>query len=178
MAEEELLDQVDEQGNVIGKATRAEFHSNPKMIHQVVHSWIFNKEGEILWQQRSMRKATSPGKWDMSCGGHILSGQTADETIIKELEEELGIKNAEPILVDKYIAGSQYQTELVNLYYIVLDKETEFTLQEEEVEKVEWIIPKDAQRMVQNKERESTEFIFSQVNKILDFINSKGTSNS
>lgn len=60
MAESELLDQVDEQGNVIGKAKRSEFHSDPSKIHAVVHCWLFNKEGQILWQQRSLQKAISP----------------------------------------------------------------------------------------------------------------------
>lgn len=170
MAEDEILDQVDKDGNVIGQAPRHVFHSNPSMIHPVVHCWVFNKKGEVLWQQRSLQKATSPGKWDMSCGGHILSGHNAEETIVRELDEELGLKNIKCTLVDRYIRGNEKQTEFVYLYFAIADVDvSELTLQEIEVEKVEWIDPSLAQDMVLKGERESTEYIFSQVTKILTY---------
>lgn len=163
-----MLDKLDKNGNIIGQAKRSDFHGDPSLIHGVVHCWFFNSKGQILWQQRSLKKATSPGKWDMSCGGHILSGDTAEHTVIREIEEELGVKDIKPIFVDKYIEGDDYQTELINLYYAITDKNPdEFTLQEIEVEKVEWIYPFEAQKLVLEKQRESTDFIFDQVTKIL-----------
>lgn len=171
MSESEILDQVDEQGNVIGKAQRSVFHSDPSKIHAVVHCWLFNNSGEILWQQRSMQKTTSPGKWDMSCGGHILSGDTPEKTLEKELNEELGLKNVDIQLVDKYIQGNEKQTELIYLYYAIIDTPiAQMQLQTEEVERVEWIDPSIAQQLVIDENRESTDFIFSQVTKILKHI--------
>jgi isopentenyldiphosphate isomerase len=168
MSENEILDQVNEQGEVIGQAPRSVFHSNPEMIHSVVHCWLFNREGEILWQQRSLQKTTSPGKWDMSCGGHILSGHTPDQTLSKELEEELGLREVDFKFVEKYIQKHQSQTELIYLYYAFLDKDiTDMKLQKEEVERVEWIDPSIAQQKVIDGERESTNFVFTQITKIL-----------
>jgi isopentenyl-diphosphate delta-isomerase type 1 len=168
MSETEILDIVDVDGNVIGQAPRSEFHKNPNIIHSVVQCWIFNSKGQILWQQRSMKKAQAPGKWDMSCGGHVLSGQTPEDTLIKEFEEELNIKDAKTFFVEKYIRTHQTQTELIYLYYATTDaKESDFKLQEDEVEKVEWIDIDKAINMVVNKERDATDWIFTQVPKIL-----------
>lgn len=172
MKQSELLDVVNKNGKVIGQATRDEVHSNPDLIHKVVHCWIFNSKGEVLWQQRSFQKTESPGKWDMSCGGHVLSGENPKETLQRELKEELGIINQNPKLVKKYIQGDQNQTELIYLYYLTLDQPIEkFTLQTEEVNRVEWIDPQVAQDLTKKGEREATDFIFSQVDIILEILN-------
>lgn len=89
----EILDSVDKSGRILGQATGDEFHRNPKLIHRVVHCWIFNKKGQLLWQQRSLTKKLSPGKWDMSCGGHIPHNEQPKDTLKQELHEELGIEN-------------------------------------------------------------------------------------
>ncbi len=174
MADSELLDQVDKNGKVIGRAQRSVFHSDPSMIHPVVHCWLFNSDGEVLWQQRSLEKTISPGKWDMSCGGHILSGHKPEETMKRELEEELGLTNVELKFAEKYIISKETQKELVYLFYAVIKKDISIiTLQKEEVEKVEWIDPSVAQQMVLEGKRESTEFIFTQIPKILKVLGFK-----
>ena len=170
MAETEILDQVDENGKVIGQAPRSVFHSSPNMIHAVVHCWLFSNKGNILWQQRSMQKVTSPWKWDMSCGGHILSGHNPETTLKRELEEELGLTDIEVKFIEKYIHGNDTQTELIYLYYGIIDETTEFRLQKDEVEKVEWIKPSVAQQKVLDGERDSTDFIFREVTRILEYL--------
>lgn len=168
MAESEILDQVDKDGNIIGQARRSVFHSDPTKIHAVVHCWLLNSKGEILWQQRSLQKATSPGAWDMSCGGHILSGQKPEETLRRELEEELGLVDVNFNLVEKYVLTHKTQTELIYLYYGIIDTlTTEMKLQKEEVEQVEWIDPSIAQTLALSGERECTDFVFTQITKIL-----------
>ena len=68
---EEWFPLVDEEGNVIGKATRIECHSGSKLLHPVIHLHIFNSAGDLLLQKRSMRKDIQPGKWDPAVGGHV-----------------------------------------------------------------------------------------------------------
>ncbi len=71
----------------------------------------------------------------------------------------------------KYIKGNNTQTELIYLYYAVINQPAEiFTLQKEEVERVEWIDIDKAMMLVVNKEREATSFIFTQVPRILQRI--------
>lgn len=168
---DELLDIVDRDGKVIGTATRKECHNNPKIIHRVAHCWIFNNQGQVLWQQRSLLKDMSPGFWDMSCGGHVPNGEEPNETLKRELEEELGITGVNPILVDKYIWSNEKQTELVYLYYLVLNKKIEdFKLQKEEVEKVQWINIWKAQEQTAEGKVKATHWIFSQVSRIFQHV--------
>ena len=44
---EEWFPLVNEKGETIGKETRKECQSGSKMLHQVVHMHIFNKEGDL-----------------------------------------------------------------------------------------------------------------------------------
>ena len=168
MSPSEILDIVDEKGKVIGQASRAECHSNPKLIHQVSHCWIFNNKGQILWQLRSLKKLEGPGAWDMSCGGHVPTGEKPDITLQRELKEELGLENVDFNFVEKYVRGNEKQTELIYLYYAIVDKtETEFVIQKDEVEKVKWIDVHEAQTLYKEGKVESTEFVISQVSRIL-----------
>lgn len=171
MSEQEILDIVNENDEVIGSAPRAECHSNPNLIHRVVHCWLINADGQFLWQQRSKLKKQSPGKWDMSCGGHILSGAQPYEELVRELEEELGVKDIELTFIERYIIGNESQTEMVHLFLGYCDlKESNFTLQKEEVEKVKWFDYHDALSKFINKELESTDFVFNQLSRIYQYL--------
>ena len=67
---------VNEEGETIGKATRKECHSGSKLLHPVIHLHIFNKDGDLYLQKRSMNKDIQPGKWDTAVGGHIDYGES------------------------------------------------------------------------------------------------------
>lgn len=63
---------VNEEGETIGKATRKECHSGRKLLHPVIHLHIFNKDGDLYLQKRSMNKDIQPGKWDTAVGILIM----------------------------------------------------------------------------------------------------------
>ena len=67
----ELFPIVDEEGHVIGKATRKECHGGSMLLHPVVHLHILNSNGDLYLQKRSVNKDIQPGKWDTSVGGHV-----------------------------------------------------------------------------------------------------------
>lgn len=135
----ERFDVVDKNGKVIGETTRDKAHQDPSLIHPVVHSWIFNSKGQVLAQQRSMQKKIHPGLWDLSVGGHIEKGDSHQDTLARELQEELGITDFSADLLEEYIYEKENETEYVYLYLVTLDDENQqFTLQTEEVERVEW----------------------------------------
>ena len=46
----EVFPLVDEEGNVIGSATRGECHDGSKLLHPVVHLHVFNGKGELYLQ--------------------------------------------------------------------------------------------------------------------------------
>ncbi|MBQ3048032.1 MAG: NUDIX domain-containing protein, partial [Clostridia bacterium] len=58
----------------------------------VVHVCILNsKATKMLIQKRLKTKHPYPGKWDVSCGGSVISGETSDQGAHRELLEEIGI---------------------------------------------------------------------------------------
>ena len=59
--------------------------------HRSVHVWIAGGGGQLLCQLRAPDKDTQPGRWDVSCAGHITAGDESLETAARELEEELGL---------------------------------------------------------------------------------------
>lgn len=67
--------------------------------HRSVHVWLSDSSGErVVVQKRSEFKDTHPGRWDVSCAGHITAGDGSVGTAVKELEEELGVTLAEEVL--------------------------------------------------------------------------------
>jgi isopentenyldiphosphate isomerase len=114
---EEWFPVVDEEGNTIGKALRSVCHDGKSMLlHPVVHLHLFNSEGELYLQKRAKTKDIQPGKWDTSVGGHISPGESVNEAIIREAEEELGLRNLFPEFLVKYIWESSRERELVNSF--------------------------------------------------------------
>ena len=104
---------VDEEGHVIGSATRGECHSGSKLLHPVVHLHVFNSKGEVYLQRRPDWKDIQPGKWDTAVGGHIDYGETPEDALRREVREELGITDFQPQFVEKYIFESARERELV-----------------------------------------------------------------
>lgn len=116
---QEYFPLVNEEGKTIGKATRKECHSGSKMLHPVVHLHIFNDNGDLYLQKRSMRKDIQPGKWDTAVGGHIDYGESVEEALRREVREELGVTDFSPVIITSYIFESAIEKELVNTFRTV-----------------------------------------------------------
>ena len=59
---QEMFPLVDEQGNIIGAATRGECHNGSKLLHPVIHLHVFNSKGELYLQKRPEWKDIQPGE--------------------------------------------------------------------------------------------------------------------
>ena len=75
---QEMFPLVNEQGNIIGAATRGECHNGSKLLHPVIHLHVFNSKGELYLQKRPEWKDIQPGKWDTSVGGHVDLGESVE----------------------------------------------------------------------------------------------------
>ena len=112
---------VDDEGHVVGAATRGECHNGSRLLHPVVHLHVFNSRGEVYLQKRPAWKDIQPGKWDTSVGGHMDYGETPEQALAREVREELGITDFVPTFNGKYVFDSRRERELVYVYSTTYD---------------------------------------------------------
>lgn len=153
---EELLDILDENGNLIDVKTRADAHAKG-LWHKSVHVWVINSKNEILLQKRSKNKKFFPSFWDCAFAGHVDSGESSLLTAVREGNEELGLKIDEKKL--KFLFTNKESishdnitnNEFVDIYVYEADVDLDnLLLQQEEVEDVAWVSLPDFESLLNN----------------------------
>ncbi len=118
----EMFPIVDEEGNIIGAATRGECHNGQSMLlHPVVHLHVFNSSGGLFFQKRPQWKDVQPGKWDTAVGGHVDLGESVEQALRREAREELGITDFSAERLTPYVFRSDRERELVYPYHCTYD---------------------------------------------------------
>lgn len=143
---EEYFDVLNNKGEYTGKIESREKCHKEGLWHKAVVVFIINSKGQVLLQKKSSKKKMWPNMWDITAGGHVLSGEFGFQAIIRECKEEIGM------FLDKKditFIGSSISTNIkgdiinnhFNEYYIA-KKEIDLNslkLQREEVSEVKWM---------------------------------------
>ncbi len=146
---EDIFDVVNERDEVIETKLRSVVHAQG-LLHRAVHVFVFNSRGEIFLQKRSMKKDRQPGVWDSSCSGHVDSGETYDETAVRELGEELGLRlKATPEKLFKIEACEETDAEFVWVYRC--QNEGPFVLHPDEIEQGGWFSREKVSRWMEER---------------------------
>jgi isopentenyldiphosphate isomerase len=136
---EEWFDVVNERDEVIGRATRREVHATG-LWHRAVHVLVFDADGRVFLQMRSMLKDLCPGRWDSSCSGHLDVGEDYDAAARRELLEEIGVQvDAAPARWFRIDACVETAWEFVWVYRLRYDGP--LTLEQKEIQYGEWVMP-------------------------------------
>ena len=85
---------VDEQDKVLGSLPRAELRERG-LIGRAAFILLFNPAGDLCVHRRTLSKAVYPGYWDLAAGGMLGADESYLQCARRELEEELGIADAE-----------------------------------------------------------------------------------
>lgn len=149
---DELFDVVDEQDRVTGQLPRREVHRR-KLRHRAVHLLVVNRAGRVFLHKRSRQKDLFPGFWDSSAAGHVGAGEDYDGTAVRELEEELGCRPAQPPQrLLRIEAREETGQEFVWVYRV--ESEGPFTLQPDEIECGDWFSPAEIDRWLAERPQE------------------------
>lgn len=119
--QQELFPIVDELGNILGSITRKQAHDGTKILHPVVHLHVFNTNGALYLQKRPDWKDIQPGKWDTAVGGHVDFGENVETALMREVREELGITDFDPVNLGTYVFEGKRERELVYVFKTVYD---------------------------------------------------------
>ena len=95
---DELVDVCDEDGRVVGTATRAEMRAG-RLWHRTVFIAVVTSDDHVWVHRRADWKDVWPGQWDVCFGGVLAAGEDFEAGAHRELAEEAGISVAalEPI---------------------------------------------------------------------------------
>ena len=67
--------------------------------HRAVIGAVVNSDNKVLMQRRSLTKDKFPGLWDLSVAAHVSAGEDAVSTLVRELNEEIGVIISKKITV-------------------------------------------------------------------------------
>jgi isopentenyldiphosphate isomerase len=135
MSAAELVDVVDADDRVTGRATRAEVRAH-KLRHRATYVLVFNAGGQLFVHQRTATKDVYPSYYDVAVGGVVGAGESYDQGAQRELAEELGVA-----AVPRPILKFQYEdaANLVNGRVYSCAYDGPLRLQAEEIVSGEWL---------------------------------------
>ncbi|RLE41746.1 hypothetical protein DRJ48_04965 [Candidatus Woesearchaeota archaeon] len=153
----EVLDVVDKDDNIIGKAPKKEVYRK-LLRHRIVHVLIFDNKGRMALQLRSKRVSFCPGHWCTSVGGHVQSGESYEEAALREYQEELGTTSKlEFFSKDSYeVAGCPPKV----LVTFKTQHDGPFFPNPDVVAKLEFFSIKEIEKMIKSGEKFHPELLF------------------
>jgi len=126
---------VNEQDEIIGYKDRKD--RNLVEITRITGLWLWNEKGEVLLAQRAFTKSIHPGMWGPAVAGTVEEGETYESNIIKEAEEEIGLKNLKPVLGPKLRRNSSH-AYFAQWFTATVDSKYPLVKQDDEVESLRW----------------------------------------
>jgi isopentenyldiphosphate isomerase len=121
LSADEVLDIVDEQDRVVGRATRREAYAH-RLRHRCVFVLARDPAGRLFVHRRTARKLVFPSLYDMFVGGVVGAGESYDEAALREAEEELGVAGlAQPEPLFGFLYESPEHTWWSAIYQVRCD---------------------------------------------------------
>ena len=131
---------VDEHNHVVDVVDRSIMRSL-KLCHRATYIFVFDRQGRLAVQERTMTKDFYPGYYDPATGGVVAEGEDYDTSAARELGEELGIRSV-PLQAHCHFYFSNDDCKVWGKVYSC-QYDGELKLQDEEVAAVIWEYPED-----------------------------------
>lgn len=127
LAEKECFDILREDGTTRGSLMERGRVCADGGRHRTAHVWIHNARGKVLVQKRSLSKHSCPNKWDVTCAGHVATGDNSRNAAVREAQEELGLALSPLELRKLYTVRSschdeqKHDNEIVDVYMVACE---------------------------------------------------------
>ncbi len=107
---------VDKKDTPLYLKDKLECHLGKGILHRAFSVFVFNKNGELLLQQRSEDKFLWPLYWSNTCCSHPYENESYEAAARRRLKEEMGFY-CNPRLIGSFVYQANYK-----------DKGTEYEL--------------------------------------------------
>src|SRR5437660_5562621 len=88
--------------------TRREMRGK-RLPHRCVYLLVLNTRGELFIHLRTPTKDVYPSHWDVCIGGVLAAGETFEQGVRREIQEELGIDaGAEELFPFRYADAATF----------------------------------------------------------------------
>ena len=91
MSLDELQDLVSDQDEVIGTIWRNEAFERRVVHTRGINAFLVNAAGQLWIPRRSPDKSRWPGAYDMGVGGAVAAGESYEQALQREAQEELNL---------------------------------------------------------------------------------------
>lgn len=115
----EYVDIVDEDCKILYKTSKAEAHEKG-LLHKCVIAEIINSKGEFVLVQQAPNKQ-DPGQFVSPVGGHVSAGESDEDALKREVEEEAGLKNFKCKYIGRKIFNRPSRGKIENHYFILYE---------------------------------------------------------
>lgn len=89
MSQDELIDIINENGDVLEVVSKREAHERG-LLHKTVISEVIDSQGRWLMVKQSKDRQDA-GQYVSPVGGHVTSGESEEDALKREASEELGL---------------------------------------------------------------------------------------
>jgi isopentenyl-diphosphate delta-isomerase len=131
---DEIVDVVDEGNNVLYQVSKKEAHEKG-LLHRTTIGEIKDGQGRWIVVKQSSEKQDA-GQYASPVGGHAQAGETEDDALKREAQEECGIVGFDYKLIGKKIFNRDILNRRENHYFILYEiySDKNIILNEESIE--------------------------------------------
>ena len=163
----ELFDVLNEWGEYTDKVESREVCHQNGLWHRAVVVFILSTDNKkVLLQQRSSSKKLWPNLWDITAGGHVLTGELGYQSAIRETKEEIGISIDKNELTFIGATTSENKSgDIINRHfneYYIVHKDVDIkdvVIQKDEVQDIKWFDKEEVIQRISNNYEDLTDKI-------------------
>ncbi len=154
----EYFDVLNENGEFTNEVTSRDECHEKGLYHKAVVLFIISSDNKrVLLQQRSSSKKLWPNLWDITAGGHVLTGELGYQAVIREAKEEISVDIDKESLdfigcTTSYVTKGNIIDRHFNEFYVTHKdiNVKDIVLQKEEVQDIKWFDKEEIIKKVNN----------------------------